>query len=113
MRADKVILGPILSERGLGLQDKQIYSFKVDKAASKDVIRKALKAVFDVDAVEVNTSILRGKMKRRMRHKGAASSVYVKAPNVKKAFVKLKAGQTLPTPVLSAGSDAQPAQAQA
>lgn len=99
MRADTVILGAVLSEKAVGLSATGTYALKVDLKASKDDVRKALKELFDVDAIEVNTSIVRGKIRRKARSKKSAP-VMVKSPNVKKAYVKLKAGQELPTPVL-------------
>jgi len=98
MRADFVIQGAVLSEKAVNLAAAKTYTLKVATKASKDDVRRALKELFNVDAVEVNTSILRGKIRRRSRSKKGAP-VNVKVANQKKAYVKLKDGQELPTPV--------------
>jgi large subunit ribosomal protein L23 len=100
MRADKVILGSILSEKSVSLSEGKTYTLKVACTATKEDIRKAMKLAFDVDATEINTSIIRGKIVRRSRSKRGAP-VDVKRPNFKKAFVRLKEGQSLPTPELA------------
>jgi|GEM_PF-642966 len=100
MRADNVILGSLLSEKAVGLAANKTFALKVNAKATKDDIRLALKELFGVDAVEVNTSILRGKIRRKARSKKAAP-VSVKAANIKKAYITLKAGQELPTPMLA------------
>ena len=83
MRADTVILGSLLSEKAVGLSANQTFALKVNLKATKDDIRRALKELFDVDAVEVNTSILRGKIRRKARSKKSAP-VNVKKANIKK-----------------------------
>ena len=100
MRSEKVILGSVLSEKSVGLSESKVYTLKVALKATKDDVRHALKDVFGVEALEVNTSITRGKIVRRARSRGG-SPVDVKRSNVKKAFVTLREGQTLPTPELS------------
>jgi large subunit ribosomal protein L23 len=99
MRADSIIQGAVLSEKAVGLSATKTYTLKVDLKATKDDVRRALKELFAVDAVEVNTTILRGKIRRKARTKKGAP-VNVKAANVKKAYVTLKDGQELPTPML-------------
>jgi large subunit ribosomal protein L23 len=98
MLVTEVIQGIVLSEKSLRAPEGS-YTLKVNLKAKKADVSKALKEVFGVDVASVNTSIKRGKVKRRVRAKGAGP-VVVKASNQKKAFVTLKKGQTLPTPVL-------------
>jgi large subunit ribosomal protein L23 len=97
MRSQNVILGSILSEKSVRLSEAKVYTMKVATKATKEDVRRALKDVFGVDAMEINTAITRGKIVRRARQKGG-SPVDVKRSNVKKAFVQLKEGQKLPTP---------------
>lgn len=111
LRLENVILGPVLSEKAVGRDD--VYTLKVDDRASKEDVRRALKKYFDVDVVKLNALITRSKTKRRMRHKGSQSAVNVTPRNVKKVFVRLRSGQTLPTPVLANDSAATAQQAQA
>lgn len=99
VRPDYVIKKAVLSEKSLLLSQKKIYTLEVDIKATKLEVKKALKDVFGVDVVGINTSVLRGKMARKARARtGKNGAVTVKLPNVKKAFVRLKDGQELPTP---------------
>ena len=98
MLVTEVIKGIVLSEKSLSAPEGK-YTLKVNLKATKADVSKALKDVFGVDVVSVNTSIKRGKIKRRARAK-KSGPVVVKAANQKKAYVTLKSGQTLPTPVL-------------
>lgn len=95
IRPDLVILGSLVSEKAVTLSASKVYTLKVALKATKDDVRKALKQVFQVDAVDVNTSILRGDLKKKARSK-RSGAVMVKSPNMKKAFVTLKEGQELP-----------------
>lgn len=101
MRPDIVIKGAVLSEKAVTLSAAKTYALKVDVKATKEDIRTALKKVFDVDAVEINTSVTRGKVRRKMRTK-RSGAIEVKLPNFKKAYVRLKDDQELPTPALTA-----------
>lgn len=102
MRADLVILGSILSEKAVTLSTQNVFTLKVAKKATKADVSKAVKSVFGVDVLDVNTAIVRGRVARKARSK-KAGPVTVKAPNYKKAYVRLKDGQTLP--VASAVAD--------
>ena len=95
MRSDLVILGSILSEKAVTLSAQNVFVLKVAKKATKADVSKAVKSVFGVDVLDVNTTIVRGRVARKARSKNAGP-VTVKAPNYKKAYVRLKAGQTLP-----------------
>ncbi len=101
MRSENVILGSVLSEKSVGLSEAKVYTLKVALKATKDDVRHALKSIFGVDAVDVNTSITRGKIVKRARNRNGRP-VDVKRGNVKKAFVVLKEGQVLPTPEIAA-----------
>ncbi|WP_186647398.1 50S ribosomal protein L23 [Fluviispira vulneris] len=105
MRSDYVIKGSILSEKSYGLLESKVYTLKVDLKATKADIKAAVKDVFGVDVVDVNTSILRGRVVRKARSK-KSGAVEVKLPNIKKAFIRLKDGQELPAPVVAAPADA-------
>jgi len=97
MRHDQVIKKIVLSEKAYNSLNDKLYTLEVALKASKDEIKSAIKNVFSVDVVKINTSILRGKERRKARSK-KASPVTIKSANVKKAFVRLKAGQELPVP---------------
>lgn len=104
MRSDYIIKGSVLSEKSFGLAEKNVYTLKVDLNATKADVCKAVKEVFGVDIVKINTSTLRGKHARKARSKkGGAMSV--KLPNIKKAYIRLKDGQTLPQPAATVESE--------
>lgn len=103
MRSDYVIKGSVLSEKSYALLEKKnkVYTLKVALDATKIDIKEAVKDVFGVDVVKINTSVLRGRIVRKARSKkGGANEV--KLPNIKKAFIRLKDGQELPTITASA-----------
>jgi len=95
MKSNYTILGSILSEKAYLLNQNSRYVLKVSRTATKSEIISELKSIFNVDVVKINTLITRGKVSRKSRSKKSAP-IYVKLPNVKKAIVQLKSGQTLP-----------------
>lgn len=99
MKSERVILGSVLSEKSYALNSVGAYVLKVAKTASKTQIKCALKEAFNVDVVQINTLITRGKVRRKARSKRSAP-IYVKLSNTKKAVVKLKKDQTLPLSML-------------
>lgn len=89
MKIEDVIRAPILTEKSeLARDETGAYTFEVDRRATKDEIRAALKQAFKVDAVDVRTQIVRGKNRRVGRFIG-------REPNRKKAIVVLKEGQSI------------------
>lgn len=71
-------------------KDVKKYVFKVAKSATKTEIKEAIEKRFNVSFDSVNTLINRGKMKRvRM------GMVAGKKSNWKKAYITLKAGQSI------------------
>lgn len=94
MRLDYIIQSSVLSEKAYTLAEKNIYVLKVALKANKHQIKEAVKAAFNVDVIDIKTSITRGKIVRKARSK-KSGAMEVKLPNVKKAFVKLKEGQKI------------------
>ena len=83
MRAEDIIVKPILTEKDYdGIADKK-YTFKVAKSANKTEIKMAVEKLFGVKVDSVNTCNVRGKLKRMGRNEGMTSSY-------KKAIVQLK-----------------------
>jgi large subunit ribosomal protein L23 len=84
MQIEQIIKRPlILTEKGTILRDTENqYLFEVDMRANKIEIRKAVEVLFDVSVTDVNTLIMRGKMKRMGRTRA-------KTQNWKKAIVTL------------------------
>ena len=85
----KVLLSPVISEKSASAADNdRQYLFRVDTAANKDDIRRAVELMFDVQVERVQVVNVKGKAKRFGRTLG-------KRPNWKKAYVRLKEGQDI------------------
>lgn len=84
-----IIIAPIISENSTGLIEKfNTYTFRVAKKANKIEIRKAIEEIFKVKVLNVNTINVTGKKRRVRIHEG-------KAPDWKKAMVKLAEGEEI------------------
>ena len=89
MKDDRVILGPITTEKAERLRERQnVVCFRVVPAANKVQIRKAVENLFEVKVKRVRTSNFQGKIKRWGRFSG-------RRPNWKKAFVTLEEGHSV------------------
>jgi len=84
MKEYDIIIRPIMSEKSYdGIAVKR-YVFEVDRRANKIQIKQAVEKIFGVEVERVNTSNIRGKLKRQGRTQGYTSSR-------KKAVVQLTA----------------------
>ncbi|MDQ5972312.1 MAG: large subunit ribosomal protein [Patescibacteria group bacterium] len=93
--ADLMALKPRMSEKAYGLsQDRNIYVFMVPLTANKVTVASAVQEQFKVTVEEVNISILKGKAKRSYRRGGRP--LIGRDNDVKKAYVRLKAGDQIP-----------------
>ncbi len=85
----KIIRMPLVSEKSTNLRaDQNKYVFKVDRAANKLQIKKAVEELFRVQVEDVTTLMMHGRPKRMGRFEG-------RRPDWKKAIVKLKKGETI------------------
>lgn len=83
-----IIQSPLITEKStLGSQYGQV-SFKVAPDATKPQIKAAIEAIYKVKVKAVNTSVLKGKVKRFKGTLGTRS-------DLKKAIVTLEAGQQI------------------
>lgn len=84
-----VILGPVISEKGTELTQKQNKMlFKVDARANKIEIRKAIEELYPVKVIRVNTVWVKSKPKR-LRYQLGKTAAW------KKAIVTLKEGDKI------------------
>ena len=84
-----VIKGPLITEKlDKARETERKYSFVVDRRASKHDISRAVATQFKVKVEDVQTLIMRGKVKRVGTSMGKRS-------NFKKAFVTLKEGDKI------------------
>jgi ribosomal protein L23 len=90
-----IILTPILSEKAYGLsQVRNTYVFAVPKDVNKHTVARAVAAQFGVTVTNVNITNIAGKAKRTIRKSGRA--VNGRQSDTHKAYVTLKAGDSLP-----------------
>jgi large subunit ribosomal protein L23 len=86
--ARDVLIGPVISEKSVGLVEDNKYSFWVDPAANKIEIKAAVEKIFKVSVVKLHTMNVKGKKKRVGRYVG-------RTPDRKKAIATLKAGDKI------------------
>ena len=91
MKHENAVLKAVMqTEKGAALQEKQNrYMVRVDRAATKPEIKKAVEDFFNVTVLSVNTQNYAGK-KRMLRTRRV-----VQAPDWKRAIVTLKAGDKI------------------
>lgn len=90
-----LVLKPRVSEKAYGLsQVRNTYVFDVERAANKHSIARAVSEQYGVTVTEVNVINQKGKVKRTVRKGGRPSMG--RQSDVKKAYVTLKQGDSLP-----------------
>jgi large subunit ribosomal protein L23 len=91
--AKKILIKPIITEKAEILsENRNQYSFEVNKSANKVEIRKAVEAMYNVSVVAVNTIITPGKVKVRGTRSGYQRG---RVSPVKKAVVTVEQGDTI------------------
>lgn len=84
-----IILAPVVSEKSYDLIEAgNIYSFVVDRRANKTEIKEAIRVIFEVDVISVNTMNRRGKRKR-------TGWVWGRRADTKRALVKVAPGDSI------------------
>ncbi len=89
MDAGQVIIRPVVSEKSYVLATAGKYTFRVHPDAHKTQIKQAVEQLFDVGVVEVRTSSVPSKPKRRGFTAGRTRSW-------KKAVVQVREGDSIP-----------------
>jgi ribosomal protein L23 len=96
MKSTELTLQPRLSEKAYGLsQTHNVYVFDVPRNANRQSITAAIAAQFEVTVLEVNITNHKGKAKRTVS-RGGRRSVKGSQTAIKKAYVVLKKGDSLP-----------------
>lgn len=85
---------PRMSEKSYQQSQNGMYVFNVPAKASKQQIADAVAKQFDVTVVTVNVMIAKGKVKQSYRKGGRP--VTGKRRDVKKAYVRLAEGNSIP-----------------
>lgn len=86
--AARVIVRPLQTEKIAEHMAMGQYVFEVTEGATKNEVKKAVKAMYNVDPVKVRMINVRGKMVRFGR-------TYAKRKNWRKAIVSLKQGDSI------------------
>jgi large subunit ribosomal protein L23 len=84
----QIIRAPLITEKATMLSEDGQFVFRVATDANKREIKAAVEGLFGVTVLAVNTLVQKGKTKRFKGRPGQRS-------DVKKAFVKLAAGQSI------------------
>jgi len=82
MRAEEIIIAPIVTEKSSMEIENGKYTFEVNKKATKIQIANAVEKLFEVKVLKVNTISVKGKEKRMGAHVGMR-------PDWKKAIVTI------------------------
>lgn len=93
MEITEVLRHGVVTEKTVGLQEKNKYTFKVALEANKIDVRRAVETLFKVKVVSVNIMRMPGKQ-RVVRRKGSAPRP-MGAREWKKAIVTLAPGESI------------------
>jgi len=88
MRNPDIIYGPVFTEKSYNGQQNGVYSFKVDKRATKPQIKNEIERHFGVKVEKINTLITKPKARRMGRYAGQTKTY-------KKAIVTLAQGYSI------------------
>ena len=90
-------LKPRMSEKSYAQSHSDnTYTFDVPLNANKIEIARAVEAQFEVNVERVRISVLKGKDARSIRIGGMRKAVTGKRVDVKKAYVSVKEGESIP-----------------
>ncbi len=88
MNPYQIILEPIISEKALGQRAGRCYVFKIHPDATKVDVKSAMKQIFKITPLTVNTVKVKAKNKMVGNRVG-------KKPSYKKAYVTLREGDKI------------------
>lgn len=87
MKAYDIIKKPLLSEKSYAKIQDKVYTFVVEKSATKVDIKKAIEEIFKVDVESVNVMNVKGHKKSQNTKQGRTVG---RTSDYKKAIVTLK-----------------------
>ena len=88
MESYEIIRKPLLTEKSYAQIQNKVYTFVVDKRATKTEIKKAVENIFNVEVEKVNTVNVKGQTKTQNTKAGRTVG---RTSDYKKAIVTLKA----------------------
>lgn len=105
-------LKPRMSEKTYAISTTGVYVFDVDTSANKHEIADAVEQTYDVTVMNVRTVTVKGKVKRIYRNRRFTTGT---RSDVKKAYVTVKEGDSIPifAAVEEAEAEAEKAEAKA
>ena len=92
MTSRDIIVAPVITEKSMAGTAFQQYAFEVHSGASKTQIKSAIREIFKVDVIKINTVNVMGKSKNFARRGSRTSG---KQSDWKKAIVTLAPGQKI------------------
>jgi large subunit ribosomal protein L23 len=94
MRADEVIIAPVLSEKSNAAREGECkkYTFKINTRANKFDVESAVAELFKVTVTKCNVMIVKGKPKFS---RGKGGAIKGNTGNWKKAVVTLAKGESI------------------
>jgi large subunit ribosomal protein L23 len=101
-----IVLKPRMSEKTYGLSQSGIFVFVVDTNVNKHEVAEAVEKTYNVTVEKVRIVVQNGKSKRVYRNKRFVSG---ERSDIKKAYVTLKEGDSIP---IFAAVEEQEAQAE-
>ncbi len=84
---------PRMSEKTYAQSEKGVFVFIVDKSLNKHQVAELVTQTYDVEVVDVRCVVQKGKTKRLYRNRKYENGA---RPDMKKAYVTLKSGQSIP-----------------
>ena len=91
----KLLLKPRMSEKAYALSEtSHTYVFEVNKSVNKHAVADAVKSQFEVTVTDVRITNIKGKAKRTVRKSGRV--IKGSRSDIKKAYVTLMEGDSLP-----------------
>ncbi|MDA3835249.1 MAG: 50S ribosomal protein L23 [Spirochaetales bacterium] len=94
MRADQIIIAPVLTEKTnlMRESEQKKYTFKVNQRANKIQVMRAVEELFSVKALSCNITIVKSKPKFTRTRSGARAGA---TTAWKKAIVKVAKGDSI------------------
>jgi large subunit ribosomal protein L23 len=92
MQINDIIFGPVISEKSYQTSQNKKYTLKVAVKANKYQISQALKKIYDVDVIKINTVNMKSQVVKSKTRKGTVAK---KISGYKKAIVVLKKDQKI------------------
>jgi large subunit ribosomal protein L23 len=87
MRADTIIIKPLITEKSSEMATKKVYAFQVNLDANKFQVAEIVEKMYNVEVAQVRVTTRKGKVKRVGR-----KMVSKQQPSKKIAYVMLKKG---------------------